>query len=98
MYPPPLRGRTGTRLDYKLSRVIKLANDYDVNIVFFGHSHEYEHNFINGTHYLLNGVGGNLDFSPSVYAEVKAKPTQLTLSQHGVNGTTDKLAEIKSPS
>lgn len=94
LHPPPLRGRTATRLDYKLPRVIKLANDYEVSIVFFGHAHDYEYNFINGTHYLLNGVGGNLDFSPSGYAEVKATPTQLTLSQHWVNGTTHDLAEI----
>lgn len=88
LHIPPLDGR--------VPRVMQLAETFNVSAVFFGHSHSYEYNLINGTHYLKNGVGGNLDAEVSGYTEVQATPDTLTLTQHWLNGSSQEITEISA--
>ncbi|MFO8017683.1 MAG: metallophosphoesterase [Promethearchaeia archaeon] len=93
LHPPPLRGKNDN-INNRMPRVTDLADTFNVSLVFFGHGHSYEHNLINGTHYVLNGVGGNLDPKISGYAEVQATQNTLKLMQHWLNDTTHDIAEI----
>lgn len=97
LHPPPISKNSKGVIKIDDPKVVELAKNYEVDIVFFGHDHDFDYNIIDGTHYLLNGVGGNMDFDPSGYAEVKVTPNSLTLMEHWENGSTQQLAEI-SPS
>lgn len=96
LHPPPLKRNADNNFNILLPRVTKLADTFNVSMVFFGHSHKYDHNLINGTHYLLNGVGGNIDAKTLGYSEIQATPENLTVMQHWLNGSTHKLATISN--
>lgn len=93
LHPPPIRNNNGD-IEILLPRVLDLADNYNVSLVFYGHKHSYDYTVINGTHFLLNGVGGNLDSGDSGYSEVKVIENKLTLMQHWLNGTSHNLADI----
>jgi hypothetical protein len=48
------------------SSLVPLLEQYNVDICFSGHTHEYEHGLLNGVHYCITGGGSWLDTPESV--------------------------------
>lgn len=81
----------------------RLCRKYSVDAVFFGHYHHYEANLINGTYYMMFGIGGNDNlggYSPNNapfqldggaydvgYCQVDMTPTSMHIRPRWINGT-----------
>ncbi|MHA1453059.1 MAG: metallophosphoesterase family protein, partial [Promethearchaeota archaeon] len=93
LHPPPLMGEY---VFEELQPLIDLCDTYDVDAVFFGHWHRFGHWNINGTEYILNGVGGNNApaANPSGFCQVDVSPTQMEISMHWLNGTNQPIVTI----
>jgi hypothetical protein len=81
----------------------RLCRKYSVDAVFFGHYHHYEANLINGTYYMMFGIGGNDnlgDYIPNSapfqldggaydvgYCQVDMTPTSMHIRPRWINGT-----------
>lgn len=48
------------------ANLVPLLEEYGVNLMVSGHTHEYERGFLNGVHYLVTGGGSWLDFPEPV--------------------------------
>jgi predicted phosphodiesterase len=46
--------------------LVPLLNQYNVQICFSGHTHEYERGMLNGTFYVITGVNSYLDINESI--------------------------------
>lgn len=46
--------------------LVPLMNEYNVQICFSGHTHEYERGMLNGTFYVISGVCSYLDIAESI--------------------------------
>jgi hypothetical protein len=57
----------------------RILEKYQVDAVFSGHDHNYQHNLVNGVHYLVSGGGG----------------APLYDIETGIPGVTLKLAQVE---
>jgi hypothetical protein len=94
MHPPPIR-RDGTAHG-NMAFLTQLCDTHDVDAVLFGHDHEYAVNQVNGTLYLLAGVGGNLAHfvSGTGFAQVDVRVDEMRIKMHWINGTSVDLCMI----
>ena len=93
LHPPPVYG------DYEIEEFqpfVELCDTYDVDVVFFGHAHSFRHWSINGTEYILNGVGGNTgsNANPSGFCQIDVTPTEMEIEMHWLNGTKQDIVTI----
>jgi len=78
---------------------LDLFEQFDVDVVFNGHNHIYEHGLVNGVHYLVTGgggvgVSGTLEirdwtvYAQSVnhYCRIEVEPDRYTVTVIDVNG------------
>ena len=56
-HPPYTIGNHNPRLDLRNS-IIPLFENYNVDIIFNGHDHNYQRFFVNGIYYIVTGGGG----------------------------------------
>ncbi len=94
MHPPPV-GRDGTPHG-NMAFLTQLCDAHDVDAVFFGHDHEYGINNVNGTWYVLAGVGGNFaHFSHGTgFIQVDITLNGMTASMNWINGTRLDLFSV----
>lgn len=79
-----------------------LFEEYGVNIVFSGHSHVYDHYFVNNVHYVLTGGGGGWEIThetskfnaPFNYVKVHVSPEKLVVEGLKPTGELIETFEI----
>lgn len=65
--PPISATDLNKRDDNFRNYVIPLLENYDVDMVFSGHVHNYEHNLKDGIHYIITGGGGDVVSSYTIF-------------------------------
>ena len=93
LHPPPVKSGE-VQSDYQ--DLVNLCTLYDVDAVFFGHVHRFEHTEIDGVNYFMVGVGGNDSGAaqPPGFAQVNVDATSMSIEMHWLNGTEQALVTI----
>jgi 3',5'-cyclic AMP phosphodiesterase CpdA len=97
-YSPTVEDNTYSVRDY----LNPLFEKYGVNIVFNGHSHVYDHYFVNGVHYVVTGGGGGWTIThetskynaPFHYTRVTVSPEKLVVEAVKVGGQLADRFEV----
>ena len=79
LHPPLI---TEGEINPQMVNIIQLCDDFNVDVVFFGHDHNFDYAEVNGTHYILAGIGGNNggNAQPSGYFQVDVSDVSMVIS------------------
>lgn len=94
---------TTTQYDENIKQRLKekiapLFEAYGVNMVFSGHDHIYEHNIINGVHYIIGGTGGGAIREPGTDQNWTVHNDSVNgFSKVHIDGSSLNFQYIRSP-